>query len=153
MTLFKNILSGILITGIFALHPSLNKGDNPITYLQHFVYGNSLNISTNSSIDKKMLEVTWMCETENIACKDLVIFKDGKQVNEIPSEKGNQKLVVYYNQNKIGEIPQNKTTKKQSHQYRIELLSKNNSFFFNGEIIGPSPYKGRPTTILSIASL
>ncbi len=153
MTLFKNILSTVLVTGIFALHPSLNKGDTPITYLQHFVYGNSLDISTNGTIDESLLEIKWVCETEHIACKDIVIFKDGKQVNDIPSEKGNQKLVIYYDENKIGEVPQNKTNEKQAHQYRIELLSKNNSLFFSGEIIGPSPYKGRPTTILSVASL
>ncbi|PCJ22795.1 MAG: hypothetical protein COA97_12955 [Flavobacteriales bacterium] len=153
MTLFKNILSTILITGIFALHPSLNKGETPITYLQYFVYGNSLDISTSNTIDKNLLEIRWMCKTQNIACKDLVIFKNGKIINAIPSEKGNQKLVVYYNHRKVGEIPQNKTIKAQAHQYRIELLSKNNSLFFKGEIIGPSPYKGRPTTILSVASL
>ena len=153
MISIKNILSITLVAGIFALHPSLNKGNTPITYLQHFVYGNSLAISTNNAIDKNLLEVKWICETQNIACTDLVIFKNGKQINDIPSEKGNQKLVVYYNNTKIGEIPQNKTSKEQAHQYNIELLSKNNSLFFNGEIIGPSPYKGRPTTILSVASL
>ncbi len=153
MTLFKNILSTILIAGIFALHPSLNKGETPITYLQHFVYGNSLNISTNNTIDKNLLEIKWICKTKNIECKDLIIFKGGKQINNIPSEKGNQKLIVYYAQNKVGEVSQNKATEKQAHQYKIELLSKNNSLFFKGEIIGPSPYKGPPTTILSVASL
>lgn len=153
MTLFKNILSIILVTGIFALHPSLNKGENPITYLQYFVYGNSLKISTNSAIDKNLIEIKWFCETQNITCKDLVIFKDGEQINDIPSEKGNQKLIVYYNQHKIGEVSQHKLIEEQAHQYNIELLSKNNSLFFNGEIAGPSPYKGRATSILSVASL
>lgn len=150
MTSIKNILSIALVAGIFSLHPSLNKGNTPITYLQHFVYGNSLDISTNNIIDKTLIEVKWVCETQNITCKDLIIFKDGKQINDIPSEQGNQKLIVYYNQNKIGEVPQNKTNKQQSHQYNIELLSKKNSLFFSGEIIGPSPYKGRPTTIASL---
>lgn len=153
MTLIKNILSITLVVGIFALHPSLNKGNTPITYLQHLVYGNSLKISTNTNIDKKLIEIKWICETQNISCADLIIFKNGKQINNIPSEKGNQRLVVYYNNTKIGEIPQTKTSKEQAHKYKIELLSKNNSLFFNGEIIGPSPYKGRPTTILSVASL
>jgi hypothetical protein len=153
MTLIKNILSVSFAIGIFALHPSLNKGNTPITYLQHIVYGNSLDISTNTNINKKLLEIKWICETQNILCTDLVIFKHGKQINDIPSEKGNQKLVVFYNSTKIGEIPQNKTNSEQAHQYKIELLSKNNSLFFNGEIQGPSPYKGRPTTILSVESL
>ncbi|OFY89359.1 MAG: hypothetical protein A3K10_17775 [Bacteroidetes bacterium RIFCSPLOWO2_12_FULL_31_6] len=153
MTYFKNILSSLLIVGIFALHPSLNKGETPFTYLQHFVYGNSLTISTNSAINKNLLEVKWICETQNITCKDLVVYKNGKQINDIPSERGKQKLIVFYNQNKIGEISQNKTTEKQAHQYNIELLSKNESLFFSGEIIGPSPYKGPPTSILSVASL
>jgi len=150
MTSLKNISSIILIIGIFALHPSMNKGDNPITYLQHMVYGNSLNISTNKTIAKEFIEIKWVCETENASCKDLVIFKNGKQINDIPSEKGNQKLVVFYKDDKIGEVPQNKTTSNQAHQYQIELLSKNNSLFFSGEIIGPSPYKGKPTTIASL---
>ena len=153
MISLKNILSITLVAGIFALHPSLNKGNTPITYLQHFIYGNSLNISTNASINKKLIEVKWICETKNVSCTDLIIFKNGKQINEVPSEKGNQKLVVYYNNTKIGEISQIKQSKEQSHKYNIELLSKNNSLFFNGEIVGPSPYKGRPTTILSLASL
>jgi hypothetical protein len=153
MTLVKNILTAVLVTGIFALHPSLNKGNTPITYIQHFVYGNTLDVSTNSSIDKSLIEIKWICEDDETDCKDLTIFKNGKQLNDIPSEKGAQKLVVYYDNNKIGEIPQSKAIKRQAHQYKIELLSKNNSLFFNGEIIGPSPYKGRPTTILSVASL
>jgi hypothetical protein len=153
MTSIKNILSITFAIGIFALHPSLNKGNTPITYLQHIVYGNSLDISTNTGIDKKRLEIRWICETQNIACTELVIFKNGKQINDIPSEKGNQKLVVFYNSTKIGEVSQNKTNSKQAHQYKIELLSKNNSLLFNGEIQGPSPYKGRPKTIISVASL
>ena len=150
--MFKNTLTFLLVLGIFALHPSLNKGRTPITYLQHLVYGNSLNISTNSAINKNLLEVKWMCETQNIICRDLVIYKNGKQINDIPSEKGKQRLIVYYNKSKIGEISQNKTTESQAHQYNIELLSKNKSLFFSGEIIGPSPYKGPPTSILSVAS-
>lgn len=153
MTYFRNIFISLLIVGIFALHPSLNKGATPFTYLQHVVYGNSLNISTNSAINKNLLEVKWMCETQNITCKDLVIYKNGKQINDIPSERGKQKLIVFYNQNIIGEISQDKTTESQAHQYNIELLSKNESLFFSGEIIGPSPYKGPPTSILSVVSL
>ena len=141
------------MAGIFALHPSLNKGDTPITYFQYYVYGNTLNLSTNSFIDKNLVEVKWECETKNAACKNIVIYQKGKQLNEIPSERGNQKLIVYYNHSKIGEISQNKTTEKQAHQYNIELLAKKNSLFFKGEIIGPSPYTGPSTTKLSVVSL
>ncbi len=150
MSLFKNILSAIILTGVFALHPSLNKGDTPITYLQYFFYGNSLNISTNNSIDKNLLEIKWLCETQNIAYKNLVIFRDGRQVNDIPFEKGEQKLIVYYNQNKIAEIPQYKTTDKQAHQYKIDLSAKDNILFFKGEITGPASYHGAPVTIASL---
>jgi len=153
MTIIKNIFTYILVAGIFALHPSLNKGETPITYFQHFVYGNSLKIISNTAIDKNFVEIKWMCETQNITCKDLIIYKNGKQINNIPSERGKQKLMVFYHQNKMGEIPQNKTTEKQANQYIVELFSKNESLFFSGEIIGPSPYKGPPTSILSVASL
>jgi len=150
MSLYKNILTGFFVVGIFALHPSLNKGDNPITHLQHLVYGNSLKISTSSAINKKALEIKWICKTQNITCEDLVIFKNGKQINDIPSEKGQQKLIVFYNNNKIGEVSQTKTSENQAHQYNIELLSKNNLLYFSGHITGPSPHKGRTTTIASL---
>jgi len=150
MTLIKNILASFLIVGIFALHPSLNKGNTPITYLQYYVYGNTLNLSTNNSIDKNLLEIKWVCEAKNTNCKDLVIYKNGKQINDIPSERGNQKLIVIYNQHQIGEVSQDKTSAKQANQYNIELLSQNNSLFFKAEIIGPSPYNGRSTTVASL---
>ena len=79
-----------------------------------------------------------------------MIFKNGKQIKEIPSEKGGQTLVVYYSGKEIGTLPQDKTTSKQSHQYNIELLTKDNSLFFKGEILGPSPYFGTPITFASL---
>ncbi len=150
MALFKNIISSSIILGIFALHPSLNKGDTPITALQHFVYGNSLRVSTNSSIDKRFIEIKWVCKVPNDTCQNLSIFKNGKQINEIPSKEGNQILLVYYNNKLVGELPQNKNTDNQSHQYSIELLSKQNSLFFKGNIQGPTPYHGAPITIASL---
>ena len=150
MTLSKNILSILFFSGIFALHPRLNKGNTPITYLQHFVYGNPLTVSTNENIDKNLLEIKWVCESKDVLCKDLVVYKNGKQINKIPSEKGSQILLVYYNSQMIGEIPQNKSVKNQSHKYNIELLSKNNSLYFKGEIIGPSDHHGAPVTIATL---
>ena len=150
MTLFKNIIFSAIFLGIFALHPSLNKGNTPITDLQHLVYGNSLVISTNNSINKDSLEIKWACTEKGIICKDLIIFKNGEQINEIPSKKGNQKLAIYYWGNKIGTLQQNKVSEKQAHKYKIELLSKDNSLFFKGEITGPTPYYGAPITIASL---
>jgi hypothetical protein len=153
MTYLKNIFVGLAVLGIFALHPSLNKGESPATYLQYLIYGNSLDVSFNSSIDINLLQIKWVCETEVATCSDLLIYENGKQINKIPFEKGSQKLVVFYDDNRIGEISQNKLIKKQSHQYKINLLAKNNSLFFNGEIIGPAPYKGPSITIPSLVSL
>ena len=150
MTLFKNIISSTIFLGIFALHPSLNKGNTPITYLQHLVYGNSLTISANENIDKNLVQIKWICESKDFLCKDVVVFENGKQINKIPSEKGNKILLIYYNNKVIGEIPQNKTTKNQAHQYSIELLSKNNSLFFKGDIRGPADYHGTSVTIASL---
>lgn len=150
MTLFKNILTTSLVLGIFALHPSLNKGNTPITYLQHFVYGNSLTISTNENINKNLLQVKWACKSKDVLCEDIVIFENGKQINNIPSEKGNQILLVYYNGKMIGKIPQNKIIKNQAHNYKVELLSKNNYLFFKGDITGPADYHGSPITIASL---
>ncbi len=150
MTTLKNIISSSVFIAIFALHPSLNKGDNPITSFQHLVYGNSLKISTNKLIDKNLIRVKWVCKTPNDSCKNLLIFEHGEQVNQIPSEKGNQILLVSYNDKVIGELPQKKLTKNQSHQYKIELLGNENSLFFKGNIEGPTPYSGAPVTIATL---
>lgn len=150
MIFLKNIITIILVLGVFALHPSLNKGDTPITSLQHFVYGNSLNISTNNTVDKKLLAIKWICETQDDPCNELIIFKNGVQLNKIPSAKGNQKLVVFYNNEMIAEIPQNKTTKNQSHDYNLDFYIENNKLLFKSNIDGPSSYQG---TSIAIASL
>lgn len=150
MTLFKNIFSTLVVLGVFALHPSMNKGETPITQLQHFVYGNTLNVLTNNSNDKNLIQVKWVCKVPNEKCQSLIVFKDGKQINEIPSKKGNQLLLVYYNNKVIGELPQYKTIANQSHQYSVELLSSNNSLFFKGGITGPSPYYGASVTLASL---
>jgi hypothetical protein len=150
MTLFKTIISSTIVFGILALHPSLNKGNSPITQLQHYVYGNSLRVSTNNSIDKKLIKIKWVCKVPNETCKSLIIFRNGQCVNEIPSNRGLQTLVVYYNNKMIGELPQHKKTANQSHQYHIELLSENNSFFSKGEINGPSSYHGASATIATL---
>ena len=140
MTSIRNIITASIVAGIFALHPSLNKGDTPITDLQHLIYGNSLNITTNNTINRNLLTVKWLCETYKTPCNDLVIFKNGIQVNDIPSVKGNQKLVTLYKGVVIGEIFQNKTTKNQAHDYNISFSSEKGTVIFKGEIIGPSPH-------------
>ena len=147
---FKNIFVVLSVIGVFALHPSLNKGETPVTYFQYLVYGNSLDVVSSSEIDLELMEIKWICAEKDVMCSDMIIFKEGKQVNNIPFEKGSQSLVVYYAGNKIGEISQNKIARKQAHQYKIELLAKDNRLFFNGEIQGPSSYKGPSITISSI---
>jgi hypothetical protein len=146
MTLFKTIITSSVIVVITALHPSLNKGDTPITSLQHYIYGNSLRVSTNDSIDKNLIQITWVCQNPNDTAKKLLIFKDGKQLHKIPSKKGTQKLVIYYQGNIIGEVTQYKNEKNQAHQYHINLLAKNNSVFFKGSITGPSSFQSASAT-------
>jgi len=141
MISLKNILTAVFIISIFALHPSLNKGKSPITYLHYFVYGNDLHISYNSSIDKEKVFIKWACEDESIDCNELVIFENGKQINNIPFEKGKQKLVVYYNNTLIGSLNQNKAAKTHAHQYNIQLKAIADILTFNGEIIGPASSK------------
>tara|TARA_B100000809_G_scaffold265146_1_gene323069 strand:+ start:1213 stop:1665 length:453 start_codon:yes stop_codon:yes gene_type:complete len=150
MTSIRNIITASIVAGVFALHPSLNKGDTPITDLQHFVYGNVLNISTNNTTNRSLLEVIWLCETNETPCKDLVIFKNGVQINDIPSVKGNQKLVVLYNGELVGEIHQNKSNKNQAHDYNINFSSEENTLFFKGEIVGPSPHQEASIAMASL---
>jgi len=153
MNYFKNIFVGLGVISIFALHPSLNKGNSPITYLQYLVYGNSLTVSSNKAVDIDALQIKWVCQNKNAACVDVVVFENGKQINDVPYEKGNQKLEIYYYKNKIGEVEQYKTVSKQANQYKIDLLAKNKTIFFKGEIIGPSPYNGPSITAPSLVSL
>jgi len=135
------------VVGVFALHPSLNKGETPITYFQYLIYGNSLDVISSNTVDLNLLKINWVCESSDIQCSNLTIFERGEQVNNIPFEKGNQSLVVYYAGNRIGVISQNKVAKKQAHQYKIKIFAKDNRLFFNGEILGPSSYKGPSITI------
>jgi hypothetical protein len=150
MNLIKNILTISVVTGILVLHPSLNKGDTPISYLQYLVYGNSLTLDLSPTIDNKAIKVLWVNEEMN---EELVVFEKGKIINEVPSEIGAQKLLVYYFDSFIGEIQQEKNKKYQAHQYHIKLSSKNNTVFFNGEIEGPANYKSPSVTIPHMASL
>ena len=53
MTVFKNIISTLIVAGIFALHPSLNNENSAFATLQHFFYENSQIIFTEKPIDKK----------------------------------------------------------------------------------------------------
>jgi hypothetical protein len=96
MNSFKTIISAITSIGVVILHPSLNKGDNPITDIQDYVYGNSIRISTDRLIDKKLIGLKWVYKIQKDTSKDLLIFKDGNQINEIPSEKEAQKLASFY---------------------------------------------------------
>ena len=139
MTTFKNTLTTLLVAGIFALHPSLNKGKTPITYLHYFVYGNSIKLDYNTSINKEKIFIKWACEDKNLECNELIIYDKGEKVNEIPFEKGNQKLEVYYNHILIGTLNQNKLVKAQAHNYNIKIDFNNHLISFKGEIIGPSP--------------
>ncbi|MCB9361697.1 MAG: hypothetical protein H6587_08880 [Flavobacteriales bacterium] len=150
MSIIKNILTISVVAGILVLHPSLNKADTPISYLQYLVYGNSFTLDLGPSIDNKAIKVLWVNEELN---EELVVFEKGKNINEVPSEIGNQKLLVYYFDSYIGEIQQEKIKKYQAHQYRIKLSSKNNTVFFNGEIEGPASYKSPSITIPHMASL
>lgn len=131
------------------MHPSLNKENSPIAYLQYLAYGNSFTIDLSPSIDNEQIEVFWTNEQD----EEVVVFEKGKKVNEIPSKKGSQKIVVYYLGNYIGEMEQYKDKEYQAHQYRIKLSSKNNTVFFNGEIEGPASYKSPAVTIPHMASL
>ena len=151
MISIKNILTAIFVIGIFALHPSMNKGENPITYLHYFVYGNDVTISADNAIDKTKVMVKWACENDDANCKELIIYQNGKMLNNIPFEMGNQALFVYYNNRIVGTLNQFKTNKSQAHQYKINLQAVSDLITFNGEIIGPAANKVSET--VSIADL
>lgn len=141
MTSIKNILTVVFVLGIFALHPSLNKGESPITYLHYFVYGNGFNLSYDGNIEKDKILIKWACENDNVDCKELVIYQNGQKINDIPFEAGNQALIVYYNNRRVGSLKQNKLNKTQAHQYKINLQAASELITLDGEIIGPSANK------------
>lgn len=140
MRYFKNILLSILVFGVFALHPSMNKQENPFSYLHYLAYGNSLKLKYDSTIDKNQITIKWICEKEAISCKEITIMKDGKKLNNIPFESGKQQLVVFYQDKIVGTIQQNKLLKNQAHNYYLELISDKSpySIIFKGSIFGPA---------------
>lgn len=138
MITIKNILTTIIVIGIFSLHPSLNKG--PISYLHHFVYGNQFSVNVND-VDPHQISVKWSCENFQSNCKELIIYEKGKMINEIPFEKGVQQLTVYYNDRLIGTLKQHKEDKNQAHRYSFSISSDDEHINFKGEISGPSPSK------------
>ncbi|MCB0410635.1 MAG: hypothetical protein KDD29_10480 [Flavobacteriales bacterium] len=148
MNYFKNILTALLVTGIIVLHPSLNKGDNIITKLQYLVYGNTLNVNLSPTVNRNDIKIEWVS-----GINELTVFEKGKKINEIPATEGHQELLVFYQGRYIGKIVQDKFSKLQAHQYFINLSSKNNTVFFNGEIVGTSGYKSPSVTVPNFASL
>ncbi|PKP47150.1 MAG: hypothetical protein CVT95_06020 [Bacteroidetes bacterium HGW-Bacteroidetes-12] len=140
MRYFKNILLSILVFGVFALHPSMNKQENPFSYLHYLAYGNSLKLKYDSTIDKNQITIKWICEKEAISCKEIIIMKDGRKLNSIPFEIGKQQLVVFYQNKMVGTIQQNKLVKNQAHSYYLELIANEllNSIEFKGTVFGPA---------------
>lgn len=135
----KNIFVSLLVVTIFSLHPSLNKGDSPITALHYYVFGNHFDLSFKNLANHKAIKVKWSCESNDADCQELVIYQNGKTLNEIPFEKGPQRLTVYYNNELIGTLDQNKLKKAQAHNYRIKVIEEDNRIKCMGEIEGPSP--------------
>lgn len=150
MNIVKNILLYSCISAIFVLHPGLNKGNNFITELQYFVYGNSMELLLNSEINTNKLSIVWQSAEEN---SEVIVYRHGEEINKIPSATGEQKLVVYYNNKIIGKIDHYKSTKNQAHKYLLSINSKSDAVFFKGEVIGPSAFKSPATTTLPLASL
>lgn len=150
MNIVKNILLYSCISAIFVLHPGLNKGNNFITELQYYVYGNSLELLINSEINTNRLSVVWKSVEDD---SEVIIYTNGEEINKIPSITGKQKIIVYYNNRAIGKIDHYTTLKNQAHKYHLSIHSKNQDIFFKGEIIGPSAFKSPATTTLSLASL
>lgn len=139
MGFLKNTIVFFCLGFIFALHPSLNKGHTPITYIQYLVYGNTLQLSYDNFVNKNNIKIKWECENNEANCKELLIYNRGKKVNDIPFEKGKQQLVVYYSNVKVGILYQNKRYGKQAHKYIVSLNSDLNHVLMKGIIEGPSP--------------
>lgn len=139
MRYFKNILLYLSILGVFALHPSLNKGETPLSYLHYLVYGNALKLKVDAGIDKNYITIKWFCTNFDSACNQLTIIDKGKKTNNIPFEIGKQELVVYYKNQIIGKIEQVKRVKKQAHSYHLELVVSEikNAIKFKAFIQGP----------------
>ncbi len=153
MNFVKHILIYSGISAIVLLHPSLNKGNNFITKLQHYVYGNSFFMNVNPDINTTNLKVLWVGIEKNKEIKKLLIYLNGKEINNIPPALGQEQLIVYYNNHIVGKINHTVTAQDQSHQYNLSISSKNGAIFFKGEINGPSPMISPATTTLPLASL
>ena len=134
-----NIFVSILVVSIFSLHPSLNKGDSPIIMLHYYVYGNNFDLSLSDVEDQNAVKVRWSCENNDGDSKDLIIYENGKVINDIPFEKGAQRLTVYYNDQLIGTLDQDKLKKLHAHQYKIRVSADEDKIKCVGNIYGPAP--------------
>ena len=139
MRLFKNILVCVIVLGIFALHPSMNKGNNVFTYLHYVVYGNSFNLSIEDENIKDNLKVVWENIDPDGKLNQVTVYENSKSINKIPAEVGQQQLVVYYHNTRLGVVGHQKELKELSHKYNIDIEVEQRELTVLGEIEGPIP--------------
>jgi hypothetical protein len=156
---FLKILLFLFLGGVLSicilLHPSFNGSGKAVNYLHYLVWGNQLNVSSSNKLDQRKIKIEFENEIAILQIKNpeeaayliasdtrnklirKVIYKNGKQLCDIPYDYGKQRLNVYYDNVKIGSLGHWRTNGYHVHTYTINLVKKNGKISIKGSIKGP----------------
>jgi hypothetical protein len=149
--LFGGGIVVILIIISVCLIPALNGKNKIISYIQYFVYGNVIDIHTDDNLDINKVTLVFKNEKQLTIDRipsyqdrnpynkamNVVIFKEGKQIQNIPYDYGKQDVQILYNNIEIGRLGHWQTNKYYSHRYYIHIFYENQKISFTGKIKGP----------------
>jgi hypothetical protein len=147
------VLAVLVLLPLALLHPSFNGKHPLLTYYHHITWGDVLEVSGNENVDLDALEIVFKNELqmdqekyihdprsydrERSKPMNVVIYKNGEQVNDIPYAYGKQVLVVIYNKVEIGRLRHWQTNSYHSHRYSIDLMQVNGMITCTTRIEGP----------------
>jgi hypothetical protein len=124
--------------------------------LNYIFHDNQLNVSCSNNLDENKIVIMFENEIALIQNRDSekarrllilnkraytlmrdTIFKNGKQVMNIPYDYGKQRLAVYYNNKFIGELSHWQTNHYHVHDYTVEIKEHKGIVVCTGKISGP----------------
>lgn len=143
------------ITLIYFSLPFFNGSNRYFNYLNYIFWGNQLDVSCTEDLNKNNIAIIFENEIALIQNRDNerairllhskhppklirdTIFKNGKQLMDIPYDYGKQRLAVYYNNEFIGDLGHWQTNHYHVHDYTIRLKGYKGIITLNGKIAGP----------------
>ena len=147
-------ISLVLILFYFSL-PYFNGTNRYFNYLNYIFWSNRLDVSCSKNLNENNIviifenEIALTQHRDKAQAKRLLqikyppklmrdtIFKNGKQVMDIPYDYGKQRLAIYYDNNFIGELGHWQTNHYHVHDYSIRLRRHKGIVSLGGKISGP----------------